>query len=496
MWKKSLKTLTSGPALVVALRSVNAFVRLKRFLDSYSDSSKSKLANNSVPLDILMSCTPELACRQLSVIFFDRELFSDQSARQNLYLLPPPRRIINGVCSGSSESLDEVDARASSSDRKARSRRVSLGKSPGTASLSSVETLGYADTSVLQSLLEKPRVIPTVCVLKPRTASKHLGKVLKRLGQEGFSVIALKMTCLSSKDVSTLMAEKEKLESHISHMTSGPSVVLCLHRENAVGRLLDVLGPSDARAAKKLSQFYLRGSFGEDSIQNGFYGSETYEKAIRDIKVLFPEGVCCPPCIDLRAEEIPCLTLDEVFSVTANRSLVKLSTEEQSRVETSPGMTLLPSSLLEINCLLLLPQLLVSGAQTGRRGNISYAEIIEALLTAGFHFIGLRMVLLGVAEAAHCAKLYSGCLPENWKPHHLAVQLSKSPCLVMAVLRDGAVTCYDTLCESSPKLKSSFVNSGKFMLAGKTLKEAKCLVECFFDHLVPNRKARIELSAS
>ena len=55
-------------------------------------------------------------------------------------------------------------------------------------------------------------------------------------------------------------------------MTSGPSVVLCLHRVNAVGRLLDVLGPSDARAAKKQSQFYLRGSFGEDSIKNGFYG--------------------------------------------------------------------------------------------------------------------------------------------------------------------------------------------------------------------------------
>lgn len=55
-------------------------------------------------------------------------------------------------------------------------------------------------------------------------------------------------------------------------MTSGPSVVLCLHRENAVGRLLDVLGPSDTRAAKKQSQFYLRGSFGEDSIKNGFYG--------------------------------------------------------------------------------------------------------------------------------------------------------------------------------------------------------------------------------
>lgn len=107
--------------------------------------------------------------------------------------------------------------------------------------------------------------------------------------------------------------------------------------------------------------------------------------------------------------------------MTAKRALVELSTEEQSRVDTSPGMILLPSSLLEINCLLLLPQqLLACRAQPGRRAaNISYAEIIEALLAAGFHFIGLRMVLLGVAEAADCAKLYSGCLPADWKPHHL-----------------------------------------------------------------------------
>lgn len=62
------------------------------------------------------------------------------------------------------------------------------------------------------------------------------------------------------------------MELHVSHMTSGPVVSLCLHRENAVGHLLEVLGPSDARVAKKQSQFFLRGSFGEDSIKNAFYG--------------------------------------------------------------------------------------------------------------------------------------------------------------------------------------------------------------------------------
>ena len=204
LWKNSLHILTAGPALVLALRGINGFSRLQRFVDSHLDSSKSKRATDSISFDLLMSCTAELACRQLSVIFFDRELFSDQSARRNLHLLPPPRRVINGVCSGSSESLNESDTRASSPNRKARNRRMK-------PSLSRVETLWYADMSVVQSLLEKPRVIPTVCVLKPRTATKHLGKVLKRLGQEGFSVIGMKMMRLSSGDVFSLMNEKVML---------------------------------------------------------------------------------------------------------------------------------------------------------------------------------------------------------------------------------------------------------------------------------------------
>ena len=208
LWKKSLHFLTAWPVLVLALRGVNAFARLQRFVDSHLDLSKSKRTADSFSFDMLMSCTPELACRQLSVIFFDRELFSDQSARRNLHLLPPPRRVINGVGSGSSESLNESDTLGSSPNRKARNRRVGLSKSSLKPSLSRVETLWYADMSVIQSLLEKPRIIPTVCVLKPRTATKHLGKILKRLGQEGFSVIGMKMMRLSSEDVSTLMTEK------------------------------------------------------------------------------------------------------------------------------------------------------------------------------------------------------------------------------------------------------------------------------------------------
>ena len=67
--------------------------------------------------------------------------------------------------------------------------------------------------------------------------------------------------------------QEKDLQRHVSHMTSGPVLALCLQRENAVGRLQEVLGPRDARLAKRQSQFFLRGSFGEDSVRNAFYGT-------------------------------------------------------------------------------------------------------------------------------------------------------------------------------------------------------------------------------
>ena len=212
MWKRSLHTLTAGPALVLVLRGVDAFTRLQHFVESHSDLTKPKIPKDSIGQDMLMSCTPELACRQLSVIFFDRELFCDQSARRNLHLLPPPRRIISGSgSSGSSESLNDAE-----SPRKQRNRRVGLSKLPLKASLGRVESLNHEDMSVLQSLLEKPRVIPTVCVLKPRIAIKHLGKVLKRLGQERFSVVSMKMMTLSSAEVTLMMTKQVSLSRRVT----------------------------------------------------------------------------------------------------------------------------------------------------------------------------------------------------------------------------------------------------------------------------------------
>lgn len=59
---------------------------------------------------------------------------------------------------------------------------------------------------------------------------------------------------------------------HVSYLTSAPSIVLCLQRENAVYRLQQVLGPTDPQTARRLGQHFWRAIFGSDAIANGLHG--------------------------------------------------------------------------------------------------------------------------------------------------------------------------------------------------------------------------------
>ena len=47
---------------------------------------------------------------------------------------------------------------------------------------------------------------------------------------------------------------------------------MCLQRENAVKKLLDILGPEDPVIARSLDPFLLRGCYGIDSIRNAVHG--------------------------------------------------------------------------------------------------------------------------------------------------------------------------------------------------------------------------------
>ena len=79
---------------------------------------------------------------------------------------------------------------------------------------------------------------------------------------------------------------------HRQYLSDGPCLVLCLQRENAVKKLLDLIGPADPRAAKKQSPFMWRGMFGADPVANGLYCKSRLRALQHMIQPFFEQFIC------------------------------------------------------------------------------------------------------------------------------------------------------------------------------------------------------------
>ena len=71
------------------------------------------------------------------------------------------------------------------------------------------------------------------------------------------------------------------LSLHETYLTSRPSLVMCLERENAVRHLLDILGPWDPRDARRQGQLLWRAAFGVDPVCNGLHGKNSHFVSVR-----------------------------------------------------------------------------------------------------------------------------------------------------------------------------------------------------------------------
>jgi nucleoside-diphosphate kinase len=131
----------------------------------------------------------------------------------------------------------------------------------------------------------------TLIILKPDCLDKkHAGSVIDRFEKAGFEIVGAKMIRLSA----------EILREHYAHvaskpfypeierfMSSRPVVVLALRGEDVVGRVRDLLGPTDSRKAAKGT---IRGDYGTDVMTNVVHASDSDENAKVELARFFKAG--------------------------------------------------------------------------------------------------------------------------------------------------------------------------------------------------------------
>ncbi|KAM6424570.1 dynein axonemal assembly factor 8 isoform 2-T2 [Liasis olivaceus] len=369
-WQESIHVLTSRPALVCALRRIGAFAGLSELLKS-SNSPRSTGASN---LQRLMSLTPEMAVRQALLFFTEQDLIGDFKSRPALKFLPPPAQNV-----------------------------------PPTA--------GHAQRNCVDSLFlfmqAGAEILCTILLIKPGLWTQNLARYLRKLDQEKFSLVGMKHINLNREVVKTLIPSKAKqspaiLEAHSSYLTSGSSLVLCLQRENAVKKLLDILGPEDPKEAQAVNQFSWRAQHGYSSVQNGFYGSTSYCAAVQDIQLFFPEGLCSATYSDLEEEEVGPVTADTVtrLGINKKRRLVKRGNGQQSSLLGPKQRQTLEkphlAALYQATCLVLPEATLQEARQLP-----PYLELLEQLMSTGFLLTGAQLTMMNELQASCISKILS-----------------------------------------------------------------------------------------
>ncbi len=131
----------------------------------------------------------------------------------------------------------------------------------------------------------------TLAIIKPDGVEKHrIGRILARIEEEGFSVCAMRMTRLSTREAEGFYAvhrEKPFFGSLVKFMTRGPVVLMVLEREGAIAKWREVMGATNPENADEGT---LRREHASSLEENTVHGSDAPDTASFEIGWFFRES--------------------------------------------------------------------------------------------------------------------------------------------------------------------------------------------------------------
>jgi nucleoside-diphosphate kinase len=128
----------------------------------------------------------------------------------------------------------------------------------------------------------------TLAIVKPDGVLNGVaGQVIARIEKEGFRIVAMRLHRLSRAEAEGFYAvhkDRPFFKDLVAFMTSGPAVLMCLERENAIAHWREVMGATDpAKAAPGT----IRKLFATNIEKNVSHGSDAAETAAFELAWFF-----------------------------------------------------------------------------------------------------------------------------------------------------------------------------------------------------------------
>ena len=128
----------------------------------------------------------------------------------------------------------------------------------------------------------------TLAIIKPDGVARGIiGEVIKRLENNDFKIMAMKMLHLTKKQAEGFYAVhqgKPFFESLTDFMSSGPAVVMILEGENVIARYRELMGATNYKEA---AEGTIRKEFATDIEKNIVHGSDAPDTAAFEMAYFF-----------------------------------------------------------------------------------------------------------------------------------------------------------------------------------------------------------------
>ena len=129
----------------------------------------------------------------------------------------------------------------------------------------------------------------TLTIIKPDAMEQRVtGKILARLEEEGFRIVAARLVRMGPKEAGGFYAvhrERPFYADLCRFMSSGPAMPVILERDNAIAHLRKVMGATDPAKAEAGT---IRKEFATSIERNCVHGSDAPETAAVEIGYFFP----------------------------------------------------------------------------------------------------------------------------------------------------------------------------------------------------------------
>ncbi|XP_044595590.1 nucleoside diphosphate kinase 6 [Cotesia glomerata] len=134
----------------------------------------------------------------------------------------------------------------------------------------------------------------TLAILKPHVIKNPfaLQKIRQLILDNDFKIVRSRRTKITFSEASFFYQDhKDKFFYNrlVTFMSSGPSDIHILARDNAIVRWRELMGPTKVYQAQYLAPESIRGRFGLSDTRNATHGSDSPDSAQREIKVFFKD---------------------------------------------------------------------------------------------------------------------------------------------------------------------------------------------------------------